>query len=485
MYFNASGQVQWEMKGKAKGCRQGASSSKSIARTLLARSRGREWVVRDGKGEAVLRDGAAVAWTSSTTAWMRATAATWMDGHGGSVDGVEHAWRQMGVVRAVGGVNERGGMDECGTGYTAGAMGTAAAYMSTGAAVLKGGGVDERDGSIEGGCHVPSTVFDILKTLVGQATSYKGLDLMLDVAPEIPDVLTGDSLPICQVITNLVRNTIKFTEIGYVALNINAVSLDPDNVTLQFCVRNSSIRDIAQDKSNLPLDTLCQADGSTTWVGHAGTGMGLSKHLTSLMQGDMESELGKDSELYFTIKSQINQQQSLHETLLKLSPVTKQTILLVDTMHDNTGIEECLSELGLVPVVVHHIRHMRSREGADTSAHLPLLHVHAPRPISPLTAFARLARLPAKMMVFGYGPKLRSCASAAPTVPAATPGGNFEMETGILRGCASTAPAVPAATPGGNFEMETGILRGHSLTALAVAATVFFCCAIEAIPLGR
>ncbi|KAJ7701031.1 hypothetical protein B0H14DRAFT_3527775 [Mycena olivaceomarginata] len=138
------------------------------------------------------------------------------------------------------------------------------------------------------------TVFDILKSLVGQAT-YKGLDLTLDVAPEIPDVLTGDSLHIRQVITNLVGDAIKFTEIGYVALNINAVSLDPDNVTLQFCVRNSSIG-IAQDKSNLTLDTLCQADGSTTW-------------------GDMESELGKDSELYFTIKSQINQKQSLHETL--------------------------------------------------------------------------------------------------------------------------------------------------------------------------
>ncbi|KAJ7353261.1 hypothetical protein DFH08DRAFT_1077492 [Mycena albidolilacea] len=186
------------------------------------------------------------------------------------------------------------------------------------------------------------TVFDILKTLAGQAT-YKGLDLTLDVAPEIPDVLTGDSLHIRQVITNLVGNAIKFTEIGYVALNINAVSLDPDNVTLQFCVRNSSIRGIAQDKSNLTLDTLCQADGSTTW-------------------GDMESKLGKDSELYFTIKSQINQKQSLHETLLKLSPVTKQTILLVDTMHDDTGIEECLSELGLVPVVVHDISEVSDKE---------------------------------------------------------------------------------------------------------------------------
>ncbi|KAJ7692771.1 hypothetical protein B0H17DRAFT_533990 [Mycena rosella] len=207
------------------------------------------------------------------------------------------------------------------------------------------------------------TVFDILKTLVGRATQ-KGLDLILDVAPEIPDALIGDSLRLRQVITNLVGNAIKFTRVGYVALNIHFVSIDPDSVTLQFCVMDTGIG-IAQDKLNLIFDTFCQADGSTTReYGGTGLGLSISKRLTSLMQGDIwvESELGKGSKFYFTITSQINQQQSLDATLLKLSPFAKRTILFVDTLHDNSDVEERITELGLVPVVVHDVSEVADKE---------------------------------------------------------------------------------------------------------------------------
>ncbi|KAJ7666798.1 hypothetical protein DFH06DRAFT_1085968 [Mycena polygramma] len=207
------------------------------------------------------------------------------------------------------------------------------------------------------------TVFDILKTLVGRATQ-KGLDLILDVAPEIPDALIGDSLRLRQVITNLVGNAIKFTRVGYVALSIHFVSIDPDSATLQFCVMDTGIG-IAQDKLNLIFDTFCQADGSTTReYGGTGLGLSISKRLTSLMQGDIwvESELGKGSRFYFTITSQINQQQSLDATLLKLSPFTKRTILFVDTLHDPSGVEERISELGLVPVVVHDVSEVSDKE---------------------------------------------------------------------------------------------------------------------------
>ncbi|KAJ6550852.1 hypothetical protein DFH09DRAFT_1262703 [Mycena vulgaris] len=207
------------------------------------------------------------------------------------------------------------------------------------------------------------TVFDILKTLVGRATQ-KGLDLILDVAPEIPDALIGDSLRLRQVITNLVGNAIKFTRVGYVALNINFVSIDPDSVTLQFCVMDTGIG-IAQDKLNLIFDTFCQADGSTTReYGGTGLGLSISKRLTSLMQGDIwvESELGKGSKFYFTITSQMNQQQSLDATLLKLSPFTKRTILFMDTLHDSSDVEERITELGLVPVVVHDLSEVADKE---------------------------------------------------------------------------------------------------------------------------
>ncbi|KAF8145872.1 hypothetical protein K438DRAFT_1781587 [Mycena galopus ATCC 62051] len=111
-------QGNWEIKGRKQrvgtyenACRYGgtretggmqrASSSRGITGTLLGRRRGREWVVREGKGAGVL-SGGVVTRTSLMTAGMRAaTAAVWMaadtalnavqvvadmNGHGGGVD---------------------------------------------------------------------------------------------------------------------------------------------------------------------------------------------------------------------------------------------------------------------------------------------------------------------------------------------------------------------------------------------------------------
>ncbi|KAJ7060583.1 hypothetical protein C8F01DRAFT_1253911 [Mycena amicta] len=206
-------------------------------------------------------------------------------------------------------------------------------------------------------------VLDILKALVGRATQ-KGLDLILDIDFEIPDALIGDPLRLRQVITNLVGNAIKFTRIGYVALNIHLVALDPENATLQFCVVDTGIG-IAQDKLKVIFDTFCQADGSTTReYGGTGLGLSISKRLTSLMQGDIwvESEVSKGSKFYFTITSSINLQEAMDTTLLKLTPFTKRTILFVDTLHDTTGVKDRITDIGLVPLVVHSVSDVANKE---------------------------------------------------------------------------------------------------------------------------
>ncbi|KAG6865414.1 hypothetical protein C0991_002804 [Blastosporella zonata] len=211
------------------------------------------------------------------------------------------------------------------------------------------------------------TVFGILKTLVVRA-SQNNLDLTYDVEPDIPDQLIGDSLRLRQVITNLVGNAIKFTPSkvsrkGHVALSTRLLALDDSSVTIEFCVMDTGIG-IAKDKLNLIFDTFCQADGSTTReYGGTGLGLSISKRLVSLMQGNMwvESEVSKGSKFFFTITSQISN-SSFENTLSKMSPFAKRTILFVDSLYDTTGVVDRIKELCLRPYVVHQVMGVADKE---------------------------------------------------------------------------------------------------------------------------
>lgn len=211
------------------------------------------------------------------------------------------------------------------------------------------------------------TVFGILKTLVVRA-SQNNLDLTYDVEPDIPDQLIGDSLRLRQVITNLVGNAIKFTpskvsKKGHVALSCRLLAQDDQSVTLEFCVMDTGIG-IAKDKLSMIFDTFCQADGSTTReYGGTGLGLSISKRLVSLMYGNMwvESEVSKGSKFYFTISSQISH-NSIENTLSKMAPFCKRTILFVDTLLDKTGVVERIRDLGLRPFVVHTVSEVADKE---------------------------------------------------------------------------------------------------------------------------
>ena len=55
----------------------------------------------------------------------------------------------------------------------------------------------------------------------------KGIELICDVAPEVPDVVVGDPTRLRQVVVNLLSNALKFTERGEVLLRVEVESLEP------------------------------------------------------------------------------------------------------------------------------------------------------------------------------------------------------------------------------------------------------------------
>ena len=132
----------------------------------------------------------------------------------------------------------------------------------------------------------------------------KGLELNLQVDPQVVDLVAGDPVRLRQIIVNLVGNAFKFTSSGEVTLSVQRESQDSNHMMVRFTVKDSGIG-IPLERQKEIFSAFTQADSSTTRK-YGGTGLGLtiSRRLTELLGGRMwvESEPGKGSSFHFTVK---------------------------------------------------------------------------------------------------------------------------------------------------------------------------------------
>jgi PAS domain S-box-containing protein len=142
-----------------------------------------------------------------------------------------------------------------------------------------------------------------LKTLALRAEE-KGLELLCDISPEIPEIIRGDPTRLRQVLFNLVGNAIKFTAEGQVEVKAEPETRDEASILLHFTVADTGIG-IPKEKQGLIFDAFIQADTSTTReFGGTGLGLTITSRLVEMMGGKIwvKSEPGRGSEFHFTIR---------------------------------------------------------------------------------------------------------------------------------------------------------------------------------------
>jgi PAS domain S-box-containing protein len=142
-----------------------------------------------------------------------------------------------------------------------------------------------------------------LRTLVLRAEE-KELELLCDIAPELPTIIRGDPTRLRQILFNLVGNAIKFTAEGQVALTVEVERQEDGDCILHFTVADTGIG-VPKDKQALIFDAFAQADTSTTReFGGTGLGLTITSRLVAMMGGKVwvESEPGKGSEFHFTAR---------------------------------------------------------------------------------------------------------------------------------------------------------------------------------------
>ena len=142
-----------------------------------------------------------------------------------------------------------------------------------------------------------------LKTLAVRADE-KSLELLCEIAPDVPEVVNGDSSRLRQILLNLLGNAIKFTSEGEVALQVQTDAQDRGSCTLHFTVSDTGIG-IPPEKQNVIFDPFTQADTSTTRR-YGGTGLGLtiSKRLVGMMGGQIwvHGNVARGTQFHFTAR---------------------------------------------------------------------------------------------------------------------------------------------------------------------------------------
>jgi CheY-like chemotaxis protein/HPt (histidine-containing phosphotransfer) domain-containing protein/anti-sigma regulatory factor (Ser/Thr protein kinase) len=146
-----------------------------------------------------------------------------------------------------------------------------------------------------------------VKEMVAMRAHEKGLALVCEIAPNVPNDLVGDPTRLRQVLLNLLGNAIKFTESGEVALRITPDADASVPGALRFTISDTGIG-IPDEKLGTVFERFTQADSSTTRrYGGSGLGLTISKRLVELMGGyiRVESGVGKGSVFSFAVPLEI------------------------------------------------------------------------------------------------------------------------------------------------------------------------------------
>jgi PAS domain S-box-containing protein len=185
-------------------------------------------------------------------------------------------------------------------------------------------------------------LLDHVTGLITEKVTGKGLELVIDVAQDVPRSLVGDSLRLGQILLNFLSNAVKFTDHGEIDIVVRAQVRDARDVVLNFAVRDTGIG-LSQEQQERLFQSFQQADSSTTRkYGGTGLGLAISRRLAELMGGRVrvDSAPGHGSTFWFTARLGIAAEQP--RPLLPEPDLRGLPVLVVD---DNEHARAVLSDM--------------------------------------------------------------------------------------------------------------------------------------------
>ena len=229
-----------------------------------------------------------------------------------------------------------------------------------------------------------TAVLDKTLDLLAPLAHRKGLELIADIAPDLPAEFCGDADRIQQILVNLVGNAVKFTQTGEVVVRVEKDPENPARGGLRFRVSDTGIGINARDLSAV-FEPFVQADSSITRKA-VGTGLGLaiSKRLVELMGGKIwaESQVGAGSVFWFTVTLEL-QAKPRNVSAVKYHDFSNLRALVVDDNGTNRLLlrrllEQWHIEVDEAETGSQALRHLENQQSRHAGYNVVLLDRRMP-----------------------------------------------------------------------------------------------------------
>lgn len=164
--------------------------------------------------------------------------------------------------------------------------------------------------------NIPFNLEDLLDHIYNSflyQSDKKGINLDMEIVDTFHKLVIGDPSRIAQILTNLIGNAIKFTDVGGVTIKVKQLQQEGDYADIYFSITDTGIG-IPPDKIDYIFEHFTQASSETTRkFGGTGLGLAITKRLLQLMNSEINvvSEKDNGSTFFFTLRLKKYKGQSL------------------------------------------------------------------------------------------------------------------------------------------------------------------------------
>jgi|GEM_PF-248438 len=209
--------------------------------------------------------------------------------------------------------------------------------------------------------NLEQNILDVLE-MQSKMAHDKGLELILDIAPDAPHMITGDPTRIRQVLTNLIGNAIKFTKTGSVSVNVSVNMLNQQQGFLKLLVADTGIGIPDNQLQNL-FKAFSQADTSITRrFGGSGLGLVIARKLIELMGGhiELESKVNEGTQIELRLPLSSSEIASINRQ--RKAAGTDQSIALYDPCHEvRQATKNLLERHGTMVTCYSDLKHLAAQ----------------------------------------------------------------------------------------------------------------------------